>query len=223
MRYVTFIFFIFHFSSSAQTNSTISKTKFNKFIEKPSIEWAIYHNDKLQTDSPDLKNILLTKAKEKKIKIFAPMGFLTQDEKTINYINYDDIKNRTDDVIINGPLGEASIYKKQTEIPELEPKGLMNLNQILFVEEGKLFSNVNRVSPIIQIITPSGIYLGNAEYFSTALNTNPRAQKSKKDKIIFLKSTSTTIAIDSINKNDRLKETFGHNLIETLWPHIVSN
>ena len=43
------------------------KTNFNKFIEKPNIEWAMYHNDTLQTDSPDLRDILLTKMKEKKI------------------------------------------------------------------------------------------------------------------------------------------------------------
>ena len=114
------------------------------------------------------------------------------------------------------------IFARNEIINDPGPLGIINFYQILFVEKGKLLSYISRVSPLKNIITPSGVRLGQSEYFSTALNLYPSSQKSKKDKIIFLKTTTTTISVDSINKNDRLKETFGHNLIETLWPYIVS-
>ncbi len=225
MRLLPVIFFIIHFSSSAQTNSPTSKTNFNKFIEKPSIEWAMYHNDTLQTDSPDLRDILITKMKEKRIKIFAAeiAGNINENNISNKKTSYDLAKlDDIQTISIFDSMGNE-VATNNTIIKDQGPVGLLNVYQILYVENGKILSYTNRVSPLKNIITPSGVFLGIAEYFSTALNKNQHTQKSKRDKIIFLKSNIITLVIDSINKNDRLKETFGHNVIETLWPYIISN
>ncbi len=208
-----------------QNYYTTQKTNFNKFVEKPNIEWAMYRNDTLQTDKPDLRDMLLTKMREKKIKIFAfeISGNISENNLGIKKANYttDDL-DHAQLIPMFDSLGQE--IPSHIQVPtDPGPSGIVSLHQILYVENGQIKSYISRVSPLKNINTSSGNFLGRTEYFSTALNTNPTSNKSKKDKIIFLKTTTTAIAIDSIDKNNRLKETFGHNLIETIWPYIVSN
>lgn len=225
MRFLIFVMCLHSASLFAQNYSPLVKTNFNKFIEKPSVEWAIYSNDTLQTILPDLREILLKKMKDKKIKIFGEEIAENSSENNLNNksANYD-LTNMapSQSVLIYDSLGNE-ISASTEVISDQGPIGILNIYQIFHVENGKLLSYISRVSPLKNIVITSGVFLGRSEYFSTALNMNPFFKKDKKDKIIFLKTTKTIIVVDSIAKNNRLKETFGHNLIETLWPYIISN
>jgi hypothetical protein len=73
------------------------------------------------------------------------------------------------------------------------------------------------------ITTSSGLNLGFIEIFSTSFNKKYNYAPSKKDKIISLGNIMKDFFVDSINKENKYKETFGRNIIETLWPYLLKN
>ncbi len=223
------IFFLLQSSNIfAQNYYTIDKTPFNKFVEEKEIEWAIYRNDSLLIDNPDLRDLLIQKAKTKKIKVFHAIEAGNVAENNIQYFFDKDYSNIGFDNTMQEPYtndeGELTItLNKKRKLDLLEPKGELWVTQILFIKNGLLYSTINRVSPRLHVVSTSGIILGKSEYFSTALNKNYTTHFPKKDKIIYLKQTSTELFVDTIKKDNKLKEMYGHNLIETLWPYIESD
>ncbi len=228
MRGVLVFFLLQSSNIFAQNYYTIDKTPFNKFVEEKEIEWAIYRNDSLLIDNPDLRDLLIQKAKTKKIKVFHAIEAGNVAENKIQYFLDKDYSNIGFDNTLQEPYtndeGELTItLNKKRKLDLLEPKGELWVTQILFVKNGLLYSTINRVSPRLNVVSTGGIILGKSEYFSTALNNNYTTHFSKKDKIIYLKQTSTELFVDSIKKDNKLKEIYGHNLIETLWPYIESD
>ncbi len=228
MRALLLFFLVQTSSVLAQNYFPIKKTQLNKFVEESSIEWAIYKNDTLRTDSPDLRDILLRKMINKKIEIFEPIYINgTDDDNKIIYTKpeliYDHLNHGGN--IGYDRLGNKIFYKA-TELIELInylPKGVNNLYQILYIKNRKLLAYISHASPLFDITSPQGTHFGRIEYFSTAINIKPFSSNSSKDKIIFLKKTTTEFYVDSIKKENKLKEMFGHNIIETLWPYIENN
>lgn len=98
-----------------------------------------------------------------------------------------------------------------------------DIAQVLYIEKGKLKSYVTWVSPMIPIITSFGLFLGDGGYFSTCFNPKYNYKPRKKNKIILLSESRRNIRMDTVtNDESRLKELYGRNLIETLWPNILN-
>ncbi len=211
----------------AQNYYPVQKTQLNKFVEAESIEWAIYKNDSLITDKPDLRTLLINKAKAKKIKVFYSIEEGKNTENDIQYFTKKDYSLIEFDRSLQEPYsneaGDLAMppYKKR-KLDLTDPRGEIWVSQILFVKNGLLSSTINRVSPRLNVVSAGGIYFGKAEIFSTALNKDHTNDFSKKHKIIFLKKTNTEFYVDSIKRDNKLKEMYGHNLIETLWPYMSS-
>lgn len=206
MRLLSLIFCLFSTALYAQQYPLPVKTSFNKFVEKPTVKWAIYQIDTLQTDQPDLREILINKMRSGKIKTYTPVASGDLQE------------NNLQRVILNKNEGNSN-----KTFPDIGPKGTLNVEQILYVENGKLFSYISRVSPLKNIFTSSGEYLGKGEYFTTSIHYKHSNKNFKKKESLFLKQSSTLILLDSIDKKNKLKETYGQNLLETLWPYMVAN
>jgi hypothetical protein len=230
MRSIFLLFVLFTNDATAQSDYDQGKlTELNKFVLEKDIEWAIYKNDSLFTDKPDLKKMLIDKALAIKIKAYFPAleGSYSEnnlkliDKSEIDYIEYGGkelVLPRLDE---NGNV--VMPLQVRTKIKLDEPKGELGLSQILYVKNGILKSYISRVSPKIYFITPQGIELGKGNHFSTALNSKTENFNSKNDKIIFIKKTTSEIFVDSLEKYNKLKELYGRNLIETLWPYIEKN
>lgn len=231
MRSIFLLFVLFTNDATAQSDYDQGKlTELNKFVLEKDIEWAIYKNDSLFTDKPDLKKMLIDKALAKKIKVFRPLpegsilenNIKFKDTSNLGFIwSYDEYS----EVICNLPMfdadGNAPIPNKDDDKINLnEPKGELGLSQILYIKNGVLKSYISRISPRFFFITIQGLNLGKAYHFSTALNSKTENFNSKNDKIIFIKKTTSEIFVDSIEKYNKLKELYGRNLIETLWPYI---
>jgi hypothetical protein len=229
MRYMLFFFVLATSSVSAQDYEQGQKTELNKFVLEKDVEWAIYKNDTLFTDEPDLRKMLIDKAIAKKIKIFYPRLEGSKSENKIEFIGTADYEfieygHATLDLPAfdeNGNITSPLKAKAKIDFTELE--GELGLSQILYSKNGMLYSHINRISPMINIRTAQGMFFGKTNHFSTAFNTKLKNFNSKSDKIIFLKKTSTEFYVDSIKKENKLKEMFGHNVIETLWPYIQNN
>jgi hypothetical protein len=212
----------------AQNYYSIQKTNINKFVLEKDIEWAIYKNDSLFIDEPDLRKMLIEKVLANNIKAFAPIEEATQQENKLKFYNTKECEalqyDRSLSLAAYNEEGNnnATIEVKQ-KMDLTAPKGEIKLSQILYCKNGILYAHINRVSPLINVTAASGVIFGKAELFSTGLNNALSNFNSKNDKIIFLKKTTTNIFVDSIKKENKLKEMFGHNIIEALWPYIESN
>ena len=223
MKYLLAALLFFSSHAFAQDDE-ITETPFNKFIKQPSVVWAVYANDTLLTTLPDLRALLIKKMRSDKIKTATAVRAGSSDETGIKYLKYQ--FSSYDGIIDEIPVFDSAgnLVKTIWHPPVYEtPEGLLNIAQIMYVKNGRLLSTVNHVSPVIDIVNSTGLILGRSEYFATAFNSNPAFVSSPKDKIIFLTQTRKLIDVDSIKQEDKLKETFGRNLIQCLWPSIISN
>ena len=95
--------------------------------------------------------------------------------------------------------------------------------EILFIESGLLKNYVPWITAAIPVKTSLGVFLGYSDYFSTCFNIDRHYTAFAKTKVLYLKQTSRLIFLDSINPVFKLKELYGRNLLQTLWPSILKN
>jgi hypothetical protein len=223
MKYLLVVFLFLSSHAFAQDYEII-ETPFNKFVKLPSVVWAAYANDTLLTTLPDLRVLLIKQMQADKIKTATSMQAGSKYEINIKYLTYkySFYDGTTDEMPLFDSIGNPIKIIWHPPVYET-PKGLLNIAQILYVKNGRLLSTVSHVSPLIDIVNSIGLILGRSEYFATAFNSNPAIASSPKDKIIFLTQTRREIIVDSIKQEDKLKETFGRNLIQCLWPSVISN
>ncbi|MBK7122372.1 MAG: hypothetical protein IPH68_05880 [Chitinophagaceae bacterium] len=68
-------------------------TQFDKFINKPGIQWAAYASDTFNFDRADLNNRLLNRLSKKEIKASLPLESRTTSVNNIKYIPLDSINS----------------------------------------------------------------------------------------------------------------------------------
>ena len=69
----------------------------------------------------------------------------------------------------------------------------------------------------------SGKYIGERFYFTSCFNYTFNSKPRNKNKLFFLTQTKKMISLTKTQKTDQLKEMYGQNLVETLWPHVLKN
>ena len=226
MRYLFFLLCLFSFTVNAQYTQKIVATPLNSFARKSSVAWAVYAKDTVGFYNPDLPALLISDLRNGKLKGFIPVEYGIEEER-----KFSPLSAKAIDSFFISPLldydaqGIAKIdadtkYSENNLAKEFAASP-MALYQILYSSDGKLFSYISRVSVTKQIITPSGINYGNAELLSFAINKNYH-YSSKEKNLVYLGQTMRTYLVDSFPKHDRLKETFGKNPTETLWPYVLS-
>ncbi len=204
------------------------QTPFNSFIKQPNISWAIKANDTLLCTKPDLKTLLIAKMKAKKILTSA---YISDDSKEEINIKYSSVAANIE--LLEGTETYLPVFDSLGNINHNEQKitknkltdnapGLLYTHQKIYVQNATLLSYVSYVAPLKKIITSQGLNLGTAEIFATAFNKKFNYVASPKDKIIFLTKTEKVFFVDSVKKEDTYKETFGKNLVETLWPFVLN-
>ncbi len=213
-------------ASFAQLPTQQIVTRFDKFINKPEIEWAAYINDTIRFESLSLNRILLTRLAKEEIKASMPVGSGSAEADQIKYSKKKDID------LIKFPVNEIAIFDSKGNIVRTEHSvqkidtasfTLTDATQILFIENGQLKTYTPWVATMLPVITSTGVYLGDGEYFSTCFNFNYNYQADKKNKILFLSQSKRKIRLDSFDIRSKLKELYGRNVIQTLWPYILKN
>ena len=207
--------------SPAQNGSVIAKTALNRFIENSSVQWAAYSNDTSSFAGTGITELLFKQYAAGKIKGIIPVENGHSDE--------DHFINRSEnellqflfppDIVYNG---DKRTVKKAaaSQLTELMKSPVYDLYTIFYVQDGIPHSYISRVSPKAGITTASGLYLGLLEAVSFSVNKNYKAVQGLKDKMLYLGEIDKTFYPDSLTKHERLKETFGRNLIETLWLYV---
>jgi len=117
----------------------------------------------------------------------------------------------------------GNVIEREEVIPEVSPGEFRftEITQILYIDKGILCSYVPMVTPTLSLYTSTGQYVGETFYFSTAFNFKYENKTRKKDKIIFLQETNKKISL--ANSDVTLKELYNRNMVETIWPQVLSN
>ena len=83
----TAIFLLLSNISFAQLPTQQKATQFDKFINKPEIEWAAYINDTIRFKKINLNNLLFSRLVKNEIKISLPVGSGSDEANQIRYLN----------------------------------------------------------------------------------------------------------------------------------------
>lgn len=201
-------------------------TRFDKFVNKPKIVWAAYASDTFNFAAADLNNLLLSRLGKKQIKVSLPIESRTSGANQIIYTIQDSIDiafyGDNEDVVMDS-LGKVVTQKRTFPQKDTSNFKLTEITQILFVENGTLKSYIPFVTPTLPVFTSSGTYIGERFYFTGCFNYKYNCNPRKKNKLIFLSQTKKMIKLNPEPSSDKLKEMYGQNLLQTLWPYVLNN
>lgn len=226
MKKLTALLLLFSNAVHAQLPTQQKLTPFDKFISRPEIEWAAYINDTTRFENINLNKILLLRLAKNEIKASLPVGSGTSQAGQIKFSTkkeIDAIKFRSDEVAIFDSLG--NMIRTEHRSPGIDTSSftLTDVTEILYIENGQLKTYVPWVATMLPVVTSTGVYLGEGDYFSTCFNYNYKYRSPKKNRITWLAKTKRKINLDSFEVRNKLKELYGRNPVQTLWPYILQN
>ncbi len=213
------VFLFISGASFAQITSPRSSTKFDKFIKLQKIQWAAYTNNTLNLDTYNLNDDLYKRFQNSEINISLP---LSRDSlmagNSIFFLNKTDLAKLS---YAPGLSPSTNEQLKPTNRVDSN-SALLNVEEILYVTNGKLHSYIPWISPKISVYTSRNHFIGTAEYFSSCINTKYNFAPSKRDKLIFINSTKKKIVPDGVPQLDMLKQLYGINILEAIWDDILN-
>ena len=224
MKNILVVFIIlFTASSDAQIPET-------KFLKKESIKWAAFISDTFRFTNSNLSLQIREDFDKGKIKIFHPSfdshGFINKEmtkkdfEESVRGVPIsviDSVGNEIGSVqaVFSNPLFDSSKFDE-------EINALAFVEQFIYIDKCRVKTNVSWVSPVMKIIMTSGDYLGNSYVFNAYHNTASAVSKSTRKKAIFLGSTER-LYTDSSLREQSIKQWFGQNFAQALWPTLSSS
>ncbi len=215
------------FSNQFFTQAQQVSTQFDTFINKPSIEWAVYANDTISFEKSELNKILAARYAKNEIKASLAVASGTARANSIIYLHKDKLDRNIQGAGTMIPVYDSTGNLIRTDISyytiNADSFKTTGITQILYIENGALKSYIPWVAPKMPVTTSSGIFLGYRDYFCTAFNFKYQNLQGPNNKILFLSETKKTVKTDSVNPENKLKELYGKNLVQTLWPYILYN
>ncbi len=221
---LTLLILSFQFAA-AQYIPARTKTVFNSFVEKPSIQWSAYVND--TATIPQLNTLIIQRFESGKIKGIHPVENAVIAENDLQNYGYDELMQLFGDEVIipvYDSTGNKTSDKSMTAInfTNAFSNAVTEFYQIIYFEKGKLHSYITRISPERDVITPGGTLLGSVESISFCVNKKYDQQQKRKDKVIALGKTQKTFAVDSLPQYDMLKSVYNRNIIGAIWPDVIT-
>lgn len=210
----------------AQSPTQQKETGFDKFINKPEIEWAAYINDTTRFEKVNLNKILFTRLIKNEIKASLPVGSGTPEADQVKYLkkrDIDRVRFSSNEIPVFDSAGNMIGVRTQTQDIDTASFTLTDVTQILFIEKGQLKTFVPWVATMLPVVTSQGINLGDGDYFSTCFNYKYNYQPPKQNKVTWLANTKRKIIFESFDARNKLKELYGRNPVQTLWPYILKN
>lgn len=194
--------FSFLYAPAQFVEQTKEPTQFDRFITKDRVDWAAYITDTIRFPLVNFSELLRKRFESGEIRVSLPV---TSRSNTANNIQY--------------PGKEKVLAALPPDVYfDSLSNDLLEVVQILYSSNGKLYAYIPWVSPKYAVVTPGGIRLGFADYFSTAFNFKYNSALSAKSKSVALGQTRQKIAVDSIPSSKMLKSLYGKNIIESMWP-----
>lgn len=222
------VFLIGSYCCRAQDFIKRVPTKFDYFITAPSVEWAAYVNDSIRFTQPNLSSILVKRMEKGAIRTTYPIWGGTIHANKTRYTNLEQHQRMfyfacelpVYDSLGNLPADYGQQKEPLSKIDSLS-KNLLHIAQVLYVEHGVLKSHIPWVSPAFSLYAAKDICIGTPQYFSTCLHIRGTVNLAPANKLKYLIQTSKRIQLAAIDTFDMLKQLYGRNLLETIWPYVV--
>lgn len=208
-----------------------SQESFTKFSEKKTVKWAAFVTDTLRFSNPNLSLLLRQQLNSGRIKA----GTVTWDDNFIidkniskaiiteriapNQISQ--VANDNGEIIAT--VREAEDVLLSGKYFDKEINDLVEMAQVIYIQDDKLRSYVPWASPKHFVYTSWHQKLGMANAFSTAFNTCRAFTSRQKRQSIFLGRSSSNLVPDSTSRMKMVKQFYGHQLLQELWPLIAKN
>lgn len=210
---LTAFFLLIANSSFGQADGLRYPTRFDKFIQQSQISWASYVNDTVWFDKLNLTEILLYRFQKGEIKISYPISRDSLMAGTkITYLSKSGLEQRS------YPPAHAGKPTNRVD----NNSAFMNVEQILYVTKGKLYSYIPWVTPTMSVYTSSNKFIGTTEYFSSGINMKYNSKTSRRDQIKFIKTTKRKFILDTMPRTNMLKQVYGINLLEAIWKDLLN-
>ncbi|HRD58364.1 MAG TPA: hypothetical protein PK504_09960 [Ferruginibacter sp.] len=188
---------------------------FTQFVNNRNIQWAISSEENIACDSFTLNLFLRQQLSQHKIKASIIDDFETV--QTISYINADSVIKRIQ-------LNESSSNPNpqilfSNKYFSLEASNLVEAYQVIYVENGKIKSVVNAISPKHTVVTPNGRVLGLANTFTTGINYNRNLKNAFVKHSIHIATTHLNI-FPRAERSLIQKMVYNKDLLTTIWPYL---
>ena len=208
-----------------------SQSFVTKFVEDKKIQWAGYLIDSAHFSDPNLSLLLRKRFERGEIKAFRPLYPGLQEaglnRNSIGFSSKEKFFEHEEDLVLpfydeDGNMVERPARKTfdlfDAKKFDQWTNDLIEFEQVLYVESGRLKNFISSMSPKFSVITPQGTYLGMGNLFSTGLNTEKNIKKRTRKKALALGSTNTRYTLKD-SGIIQLKQLYGRHLLEALWPY----
>jgi hypothetical protein len=199
------VIFLFLVNNGFSQNKS-KPTQFDRFVQKPKIEWAAYASDTF--NFPLLNRILYERLQKNKIKASLPFDSRTADADKVSYVTLDSIDK---------------IFFDEGEPAAIDSGTFTNteVTQVLFIENGCLKSYIPWVTPTLPVYISTGTYIGQRFYFNSAYNYRYNYRPKKRNRLSYLGQTKKMVKLD--DPATELKKMNGRNMLQVLWTYIQTN
>ncbi|MGG9964547.1 hypothetical protein [Ferruginibacter sp. SUN106] len=220
---IAIILMLCFFSNQNVAQRIIAPTQFDTFINRPSVEWAAYMWGKVKGEKINFNKLLLNRYSKNEITGTFALYREFVSEYTLDFIKKDSLdKKALYPFCIMRPYDPYGEYPGPMIKPypvDSSDKTTSLTEQIVYVENGRLKSYIPWITPqMLEFYTPINLM----DYFSTCFNFKPDFKPGSQNKIIFLSQTTKKIRLDSTDAEQKLKELYGRNLLQTLWPYVLN-
>lgn len=221
------IFFTLLMASSQFCNA---QNPYINFVEKSSVKWAAYAHDTFRFSELNLNLYLREQLTKNKIEarltdynnnaeIIVSIDSVRErivPSKIIRLVD-DNGKVTEEELVSNDQLYNSTYFNEFTQ-------DLVNVQQVIYLEDGRLQSHIPWVSPMYNVVTTLGTQLGMSNAFETAFNKDQDIKNRWKRKAIYLGNTSKKFELNAFNAGlPLLKPLYGNNLLQAIWPNLKNN
>ncbi len=209
------------------TRDCFSQDIFVKFVESRKIQFATQLPDTFHFGDPNLSLLIRQRLSRENIKAVLPT-----EEKTGNKIKYarpEEIRARiapNKEVKVIDEDGNVTATVVESEDPlfaaryfDEQTRDMVEIPQVIYIESGKLRSYIPYFSTKYAVSTSWGQKLGISNAFNTGYNKNRKLSSRVKRRSKLLAGTKTLVRLDTVQSQNLLKQLYGQNLLQALWPH----
>ncbi len=209
-------------------NRVFSQDFFTKFVEKKQVRFATYFTDTFHFSNPNLSLAVRTLVASGNIK--ASISVDGKKTGKPRYAGSEEIRakifpNRESKVM--DPEGNVTATVVEAEDPlfsarylDEQTNDMVEIPQILYIQSGRLRSYIPFFSTKYAVFTSWGQKLGISNAFNTGFNADRSTTSSVKKKSKLLGSTMTKMRLDTFQQENLLKQLYGQNMLQALWPFL---
>ncbi|RYY51125.1 MAG: hypothetical protein EOO06_01545 [Chitinophagaceae bacterium] len=194
------------------SSNITGQSMFTKFAERSDIQWAAVLTNNFSFPGADMNFLLRQRLANKEIR--AAIVDTPERLFSYNYVAPATIAKRID-LEFDATQSDSLFPLFDHRYFDNAAGKLVEVQQVFYLQKGKLKSVVNMVSPKFMVVTIAGTQLGVANAFTTAFNNHRCHNKKTKRQSIPLGRVSISAADFSVQK-----QLYGQTLLSALWRHL---